>query len=130
VNKKRPMKVRELEGNAWTFASINDARAVYQTVLAKPGFISDTHDSSLDTGFFADQPVLIFLWGPTMDPEFVASVKRLAVLAGGHELQEDLKQEALRQMRLRWRVMKPKGPKGGTVIKHHPHGKLWTDLRG
>jgi hypothetical protein len=32
-------------------------------------------------------------------------------------------------IRPRWRVMRPKGPKGGTVIKHHPHGKSWTDLR-
>jgi hypothetical protein len=64
-----------------------------------------------------------------MDPALVASVKRLAVLASGYELQEDLKPEALRRMRLRWRVMKPKGPKGGTVITHHPLGKIWTDVR-
>jgi len=64
-----------------------------------------------------------------MDPALVASVKRPAVLAGGHELQEDVKQEALRRMRRRWRVMKPKGPKGGTVITHHPLGKIWTDVR-
>ena len=128
--KKRPIKASELQSNAWAFASINDARAVYQTVLAKPGFISDKHDSSLDTGFFAERPVLIFLWGPSMDAELVASVQRLAVLAGGCELEEELKQELLRQIRLRWRVLRPKGPKGGTVIKHHPHGKVWTDLRG
>jgi len=47
---------------------------VHQVILHKPGFISDTHDGSLNTGFFAKQPVLIFLWGPTMDPELVASV--------------------------------------------------------
>jgi hypothetical protein len=34
--KKRPIKASELQSNAWAFASINDARAVYQTVLAKP----------------------------------------------------------------------------------------------
>jgi hypothetical protein len=84
----------------------------------------------LDTGFFAERPVLIFLWGPSMDAELVASVQRLAVLAGGCELEEELKQELLRHIRLRWRVLRPKGPKGGTVIKHHPHGKVWTDLRG
>lgn len=65
-----------------------------------------------------------------MDPELVASVKRLAVLAGGHERPEDVKPEALRHMRRRWRVMTPKGPKGGTVITHHPHGKIWTAVRG
>ena len=127
--KKQPIRATELQGNAWVFASINDARTVYQTVLATPGFISDKHDSSLDTGFFADRPVLIFLWGPSMDAELVATVKRLAVLAGGSELEEDLKQELLRQIRLRWRVMRPKGSKGGTVLKHHPQGKVWTDLR-
>jgi hypothetical protein len=129
VNKKRPNKAGELQGNAWVLRSLNDARAVHQTVFATSGFISDTHDRSLDPGFVADRPVLIFLWGPSMDPALVASVKRLAVLASGYELQEDLKQEALRRMRLRWRVMKPKGPKGGTVITHHPLGKIWTDVR-
>jgi hypothetical protein len=129
VAQKRPIKASELRGNAWAFPAIGNVRAVYETVLAKPGFISDQHDSSLDTGFFADRPVLVFLWGPSVDAELVASVHRLAILGGGSELDEDLKQEALRQIRLRWRVMKPKGTKGGTVIKHHPRGKVWTDLR-
>jgi hypothetical protein len=123
------MKASELDGTAWAFASISAAQAVYQTALAKPGFVSDRHDSSLDTGFFASRPVLIFLWGPSMDPELVESVQRLAVLAGGSELEEGLKQELLRQIRLRWRVMRPKGAKGGMVIKHHPQGRVWTDLR-
>jgi hypothetical protein len=129
MGQQRPIKASELQGSAWAFASINDARAVYQTALAKPGFISGTHDRSLATGFVADRPVLIFLWGPRMDPALVASVKRLAVLAGEHERQEDVTQEALRHMRLRWQGMKPKGPKGGTVITHHPHSKVWTDWR-
>jgi hypothetical protein len=123
------MKASDLDGTAWAFASISAAQAVYQTALAKPGFVSDRHDSSLDTGFFASRPVLIFLWGPSMDPELVESVQRLAVLAGGSELEEGLKQELLRQIRLRWRVMRPKGAKGGMVIKHHPQGRVWTDLR-
>ena len=129
MNKKRPSKASELQGHAWAFASINDARAVYQTALANPGFIADTHDSSLDTGFFAKQPVLIFLWGPTMDPEFVASVQRLAMLAGGQELAEALKQELLSQARQRWRAMRSQRPHGGTISKHHPHGKVWTDVQ-
>ena len=129
MNKKRPIKASELQGNAWAFASINDARAAYQTALAKPGFVSDTHDSSLDTGFFAKRPVLIFLWGPSMDPELVASVQRLAVLAGGNELEKELKQEVLRQARLRWRALRSRRPRGGAITKHHPQGKVWTDLR-
>jgi hypothetical protein len=129
MGQPRPIKASKLQGNAWAFASINHARAVNQTALAKPGFISGMHDRSLATGFVADRPVLIFLWGPRMNPALVASVKRLAVLAGGHELQEDVKQEALRHMRRRWGVMKPKGPKGGTVLTHHPLGKIWTDGR-
>ena len=58
--RKRPSKGSDLQGNAWAFASVNDARAVYQTALAKPGIISNTHDSSLETGFFASRPVLVF----------------------------------------------------------------------
>ena len=129
MNKKRPLKAGELQGTAWALRSLNHARAVHQTVFATPGFVSDTHDRSLNPGFVAERPVLIFLWGPRMDPALVASVKRLAVLAGGHEMQEDVKQEALPHMRRRWRVMKPKGPKGGTVLTHHPLGKIWTDVR-
>jgi hypothetical protein len=126
---KRPSKGSDLQGNVWVFASINDARSVYQTALAKPGFISDTHDSSLDTGFFAKRPVLVFLWGSNMDPELVAGVGRLAMLAGGNELEEELKQELLRQARLRWQAMRSRRPRGGTITKHHPQGRVWTDLR-
>jgi hypothetical protein len=79
--------------------------------------------------FFAKQLVLIFLWGPTMDPEFVASVQRLAVLAGGHELEDVLKQELLRQARLRWHAMHSQRPQGRTITKHHPHGRIWKDVR-
>jgi hypothetical protein len=125
---KHPSKGSALQGNAWVFPGIGHARAVHQVILHTPGFISDTHNSSLDTGLFAKQPVLIFLWGPTMDPELVASVQRLAVLAGGLELDEALKQELLRQARLRWRAMWSKRPRGGTITKHHPQGRIWTDL--
>lgn len=76
------------------------ARAVSQTALAKPGLISDHHDSTWDTGGLTSRPLLIFLWGPTMAPALVASVKRLAVLAGGREHEQELKQEAWRPMRL------------------------------
>ena len=62
-----------------------------------------------------------------MDPELVASVQRLAVLAGGHELEEAVKQELLRKARQRWRAMRSQRPRGGTITKHHPHGKVWTD---
>jgi hypothetical protein len=83
MQRKRPSKESDLLANAWAFASVNDARAVDQTVLAKPGIISNTHDSSLDIGFFASQPVLAFLWEPIMDSTLVASVQRRAVLVGG-----------------------------------------------
>ena len=121
--RKRPSKGSDLQGNAWAFGSVNDVRAVYQTALAKPGIISNTHDSSLETGFFASRPVLVFRWGPTMDPELVASVQRLAVLVGGHELQDALKQELLRQARVRWRAMRSQRPRGGPITKQHPQGK-------
>lgn len=111
VKKKRPNKGSDVEGDAWTYGSINDARAVYHTALATSGFVSDTHDSSLDTGFFANQPVLVFLWGPTMNPALVASVQRVAVLGGGNELAQEVKQELLRQARLRWRALRGKRPK-------------------
>jgi hypothetical protein len=73
--------------------------------------------------------VLIFLWGPTMDPELAASVQRLVVIAGGHELEDLLKEELLRQAWLRWRAMRSQRPQGGTITKHHPHGKVWTDMQ-
>ena len=126
---KRPSHGNDLQGNAWVFRGIDHARAVHQVILHTPGFIADTHDSSLNTGLFAKQPVLIFLWGPTMDPELVASIQRLAVLAGGHELEDVLKQELLRQARQRWRTMRSQKPHGGTISKHHPHGKVWTDVQ-
>ncbi len=129
MKKKRPTKGSDLAGNAWTFATIDAARAVYQKMLAKPGFMVGKSDCSLCTGFFDKRPVLVFLWGETVDPAHVQSVELLAILAGGNELEGELKREALRQIRLRWRGMRPKGPKGGTVIKHHPYGRVWTDLR-
>jgi hypothetical protein len=119
MSKKQGINGSELQGNAWVFASIGDARAVYQSALAKPGFISDQHDSSLDIGFFAKRSVLVFLWRPGMDPGLVASVEHLVVLGGGNALEENLKQELLRQARLRqarlrqarlrWRAAKEEG---------------------
>jgi hypothetical protein len=134
MSKKQGINGSELQGNAWVFASIADARAVYQSALAKPGFISDQHDSSLDTGFFAKRSVLVFLWGPRIGPELVASVERLVVLGGGNELEENLKQELLcqarlRQARLRRRALRSSRPRGGMMTKHHPQGKIWTDVR-
>jgi hypothetical protein len=107
---KHPSTGNDQHGNAWVFPGINHARAVHQVIPHTPGFISDMHDSSLNTGFFADRPVLIFPWGPTMDPDLVASVQRLVVIAGGHELEDVLKQELLRQARLRWRAMRSQTP--------------------
>lgn len=126
---QRPLKGSDLQGNAWAFASIDDARAIYQLMLRRPGFISTHHDSSLDTGFFAHRPILIFLWGPTMALNLVQSVQHLATLAGGTELPEDLKEELLRQARLRWRALRSRRPRGGNITRHHPQGKVWTDLR-
>jgi len=135
MSKKQGINGSELQGNAWVFASIADARAVYQSALANPGFISDQHDSSLDIGFFAKRSVLVFLWGPSMDPELVASVERLVVLGGGHELEDNLKQELLRQARLRQarlrgRALRSRRPRGGMMTKHHPQGRIRTDVRG
>ena len=127
MNRKHPLKGSDLEGKVWVFPSIDAARAVYQTVLATTGFVSDKHDSSLQTVFFGGQPFLVFLWAPNMDSGLVSRVERLAVDAGGNELMEESTAEILRQTRLRWRVMRK--PEGGTIIKHHPQGKRWTDLR-
>ncbi|MDP3779315.1 MAG: hypothetical protein Q8R30_04710 [bacterium] len=129
MNKKRPHKGSDLAGNAWMFATIDAARTVYQTILKKPGFMVGKADCSLDTGFFNRQPVLIFLWGDTVDPEHVKSIETLAVHAGGTELAPELKAELLRQVRLRWRALRAKRPRGGMIQRHHPHGKLWSDLR-
>lgn len=129
MNKKGPIKGDDLEGNAWTFSTIESARTVYQTMLKKPGFLTRKKDSSLVTGFFAGLPTLIFLWGPSVDPEIVKSVEVLASIAGGKELATELKVEALRQMRLRWRAQRSKRPFGGTLVQYHPQGKVWTDLR-
>jgi hypothetical protein len=132
MSKKRGSNGSELQGNAWMFASIGDARAVYQRALATPGFISDQHDRSLDTGFFAKRSVLVFLWGPSMDPEVVASVESLVVLGGGNELEENLKQvllcqAQLRQARLQRRTLRSRRPRVGTTT-HHPQGSTWTDV--
>jgi hypothetical protein len=60
MKKKRSTKGSDLAGNAWAFPTIEDARAVYQTMLQRQDFISGEHDLSLNTGFFMRQPVLIF----------------------------------------------------------------------
>ena len=127
MKKKRASKGSDLQGKVWTFSTIEAARAVYQTALTTTGFLSDQHDSSLQTVFFGGQPFLVFLWADNVDPELVSRIERLAVDAGGSELVEESRAEILRQTRLRWRVMRK--PEGGTVIKHHPRGKRWSDLR-
>jgi hypothetical protein len=91
----------ELQGNAWMFASISDARAVYRSVLANPGLITDQHVSSLDTGFFAQRSVLVCLWGARVDADLVASIESLVIRGGGHELEGNLKQALLCQAQLR-----------------------------
>src|SRR5262245_11486789 len=111
--KNRRIHGSGLQGNAWMFAHIANAQAAYRRVLAKSEGISDQHNSSLATGFFAKRPVLVFLWGASMDPELVASIERLAILGGGNELEEELKQELLRQARLRWRGPRSRRHRGG-----------------
>ena len=119
----------ELQGNAWAFLSIEAVRAVFQTLMAKGHFTEPhNHNCSLTTGFFGDQAVLTFLWDRTVAPELVASVKRLALLAGGEELDKDAKQALLHQARLRWKVRRVLKPLGGTIVRHHPHGKVWWDF--
>jgi hypothetical protein len=132
MSKKQAINGSELQGNAWVFASIGDARAVHRRALAKPGFISDQHDSSLDTGFFAKRSVLVFLWGPSMDPELVASIESLVVLGGGNELEENLKQvllsqAQLRQVRRQRSTLRSRRPRVGTTT-HHPQESTWTDV--
>jgi hypothetical protein len=115
MSKKRGSEESELQGNAWAFASSSDARAAYRSALAKPGFISDQHDSSLDTGFFGERSVLVFLWGPRMDRELVASVERLVVLRGGNEMEENLKQALLYQAQLRQARLRRRAAKQAAV---------------
>ena len=125
----RPSKGSDLEGNAWTFATLDAARAAYQAALTQPGFLTGTQDLSLNTGFFAGHAVLIFLWGSNVHPELVRGVGRLATTAGGTELAQEITAELLRQARLRWRAQRSKRPLGGTLLRHYPQGKRWTDLR-
>ena len=111
MSKKRGINRSELQGNAWVFASIGDARAVYQSALATPGFTSEQHDSLLEIGFFGERSVLVFLSGPRMDRRLEASVEYLVALRGGNALEDNLKQELLRQgrqrqARRRWRTAK------------------------
>lgn len=111
MSKQRGINRSELQGNAWAFASIGDARAVYQSVLETPGFISDPHESLLEIGFFGERSVLVFLWGLRMNPRLEASVEYLVALRGGNALEDNLKQELLRQARRRqarrrWRAAK------------------------
>lgn len=96
MNKKRPTKGSDLEGNAWTFETIDAARTVYQTMLKKLGFMVGKSDCSLDTGFCNRQPVLVFLWGDTVNPEHIKSVEVLATLAGGTELAQEMTEALLR----------------------------------
>lgn len=129
MKKRRPPKGSDLEGNAWGFPSLEAARGVYQAALKQPALMTGAHDASLDTGLFAHHPVLVFLWGPSVDPEVVRSVELLATLGGGRELVKEMKAEVLRQVRLRWRALRSRRPLGGTLMRHHPHGQVWTDLR-
>jgi hypothetical protein len=115
MSKNRRMDGSELQGNAWVFACIANAQAAYRRVLAKTEVISDQQDSSLATGFFGKRPVFVFLWRPSMDPELVASIERLAILGGGSELEENLKQELLRQARQRRRGPPSRRPRGGMM---------------
>ena len=111
-----------------------DARAVHQRVLAKPGCISDQHLSSLDSGFFAMRPVLVFLWGASLDPELVASVERLVSQGGGKELEDNLKQALLsqvqlRQARRRWRALRSRRPRDGVMTKHQALERISADAQ-
>jgi hypothetical protein len=120
MSKKLRINGTELQGNAWVFAFIGNAQAAYRRMIAESGVIADQHHSWLATGFFEMRPVLVFLWGSSMDPELVANVERLAILGGGRELEENLKQELLRQARLRWRGLRGRRPRGETMAMHHP----------
>ena len=125
---RRRIRISELQGRAWAFSTIEDARIAYHVALKQPGFLSAQHDCSLVTGMFEDQAVLTFVWGPNVEQRLLAIVDTLALLAGGNPLDKVREKKLVEQVRLRWQALRPPGPRGGTIIKHHPHGKVWSDL--
>ena len=125
---RRRIRASELQGRAWAFATIEDARVAYQAALKRPGFVSAQHDCSLVTGLFEGHAVLTFVWGPNIEQRFVAIVETLALLAGGNPLAKAQEDELVRQVGLRWQALRPHGSRGGTIIKHHPQGKVWSDF--
>ena len=125
---RRRIRASKLQGRAWAFSTIEDARVAYHAALRRPGFLSDQHDCSLVTGVFEGQAVLTFVWGPNVDQRLPAIVDTLALLAGGNQLDKVQEEQLVQQVRLRWQALRPHGPRGGTIIKHHPHGKVWSDF--
>jgi hypothetical protein len=118
--KKQSINGSELQGNAWVFTCMGNAQAAYRRVLAKTAVTADQQDTALASGFFGMRPVFVFLWRSGMDPELVASVERLAILGGGHELEENLKEELLRQARQRRRRPPGRRSQGGVMPVAHP----------
>ena len=124
----RRIHASKLQGRAWAFPTHEDARIAYHTALRRPGFLSDQHDCSLVTGLFEGHAVLTFIWGPNVDQRLPAIVDTLALLAGGNPLDKAREEKLVQQVRLRWQALRPHGSRGGTIIKHHPQGKVWSDF--
>jgi len=62
----RPRTGNQLAGNAWTFASIDAARAAYQAALTQPGFLTGMQDLWLNTGGVAACAVLSLVCGSSL----------------------------------------------------------------
>jgi hypothetical protein len=125
ATKKKPLLL--LEGNVWVMPSLQAAREVYQTLIAR--FLDKTPaEWSLVSGFFLKQPVLAFLWDPIRDAQMATEVARLALLAGGQVMEDEAKAELLAQLLSRRLGLQKKEP-FVTLTAHHPKGKPIWDLK-
>jgi hypothetical protein len=128
--KKRHAKKKKLpllfEGNVWVMPSAQAAKEVYQTLIAR--FLGKTPaEWSLVSGFFQKQPVLAFLWDPTHNAPMAAEVARLALQAGGQDMEDEAKAALLAQLLSRRLGLQAKEP-FETLVVHHPKGKPIWDL--
>jgi len=115
-----------LTGNAWIMPSPESARAVYQTLLSNV-LLKRPEDWSLTSGYFNDQPVLVFLWEPALSAEVMATVTRVVTTAGGKEVKGEARESILVQIRGRRKKVMDHSPVD-TVVMRHSKGKVWWEF--
>jgi len=128
MKKRKPRRndPSRLNGNAWTLPSAQVARSAYEKILSQ-FLLENERYWTLVSGFFNEQPVMVFLWEDSLGSELVKKVVEAIEMAKGEEVKGEAKDTLLMQIQGRRKRVLRKNPVD-IVVMRHPKGKVWWEF--